>query len=381
MAKDLTSKVGDLVAGTAKGAVSSFGNGKPSGGAAATAATGLIAGVGLAAAAKKGVDAVRSSAIPSAKGAVKNAASTAGDKVGDRLENVASDKIDEAGGAGGMVKDAVGGMLPFGGGNDKGGGDAAMAGVGKGRRMPVQQDMDIGCPLETVYNQWTQYETWPEFMHRVVNVSQEDECTVHFSVKIWGKTKEFTAKIETQRPDERVKWTVEQGMNHTGVVTFHELAPNLTRVLVDLDVDPGSLAEKFARGARLVKRAVRGDLHRLKAFIELQEEETGAWRGVIEDGELVEDHDESYDEDREYSEIEMSEDEEEPEEDEESEEEEEEEEEPVAEEDEEYDDEEPEEEEESQRERSERFREQAERSRARSRGGSSRSRSRSRSRA
>ena len=174
--------------------------------------------------------------------------------------------------------------------------------TGKGRRMPVQQAVDVGVPLETAYNQFTQFEDWPEFMHRVTRVTQEDDCTISFATKIWGKTKEFKATIETERPDERIKWKVSQGITHAGVVTFHELAPNLTRIEVTLDVAPGSLIEKAARGMRHVKRAVRADLHRFKAFIEMQGIETGAWRGVIIDGEVVEPHDESYDEERDYSE-------------------------------------------------------------------------------
>jgi hypothetical protein len=170
--------------------------------------------------------------------------------------------------------------------------------------MPVQQSVDVAVPLETAYNQWTQFEDWPEFMHRVTRATQDDDCTVNFATKIWGKTKEFTADIETQRPDERIKWRVSQGITHTGVVTFHELAPRLTRIELSMDVDPGSLIEKAARGMRHVKRAARADLHRFKAFIEMQEQETGAWRGVIEEGELVEEHDPSYDEEREYSDIE-----------------------------------------------------------------------------
>jgi uncharacterized membrane protein len=177
-------------------------------------------------------------------------------------------------------------------------------GVGKGRRMPVQQSVDIGAPIETVYNQWTQFEDWPGFMHRVTRVTQEDDCTVSFATKIWAKTKEFTANIETQRPNERIKWSVSQGLTHTGVVTFHELAPNLTRVLLSFDVEPGSLIEKAARGMRHVKRAARADLHRFKALIEMAGLETGAWRGTIEDGELVEEHDPSYDEQREYADVE-----------------------------------------------------------------------------
>ena len=177
-------------------------------------------------------------------------------------------------------------------------------GVGKGRRMPVQQSVDIGAPIETVYNQWTQFEDWPSFMHRVTRVTQEDDCTVSFATKIWAKTKEFTANIETQWPNERIKWSVSQGMTHTGVVTFHELAPNLTRVLLSFDVEPGSLIEKAARGMRHIKRAARADLHRFKALIEMAGLETGAWRGRIEDGEVVEEHDPSYDEQREYSDVE-----------------------------------------------------------------------------
>jgi uncharacterized membrane protein len=176
-------------------------------------------------------------------------------------------------------------------------------GVGKGRRMPIQQSVDIGAPIETVYNQWTQFEDWPSFMHRVTRVTQEDDCTVSFATKIWAKTKEFTANIETQWPNERIKWSVSQGMTHTGVVTFHELAPNLTRVLLSFDVEPGSLIEKAARGMRHVKRAARADLHRFKALIEMAGLETGAWRGRIEDGEVVEEHDPSYDEQREYADV------------------------------------------------------------------------------
>jgi uncharacterized membrane protein len=264
---------------------------------------GLAAGAGLAAAAPiayKGVDKLR--AIPKAGGA-GGLASKAGDSLGSKLKDTVSDKVDEAGGAGGMLKEAASGLLPGGGGGGDGGGSGGMPGVGKGRRMPVQQAVDVAVPLETAYNQWTQFEDWPNFMHRVTRVTQEDDCTVGFATKIWGKTKEFSAKIETQRPDERIKWRVSQGITHTGVVTFHELAPRLTRIEINLDVDPGSLIEKAARGMRHVKRAVRADLHRYKAFIEMQEMETGAWRGVIEDGELVEPHDESYDEERDYSEI------------------------------------------------------------------------------
>ena len=224
-----------------------------------------------------------------------------GDAVGHGVGDRVKQTVEEAGGVGDVAKRAGAGALSSLGGGGGGGSGQGVPGVGKGRRMPVQQSMDVAVPIETVYNQWTQFEEWPQFMHRVTRVTQDDPCRVSFATKIWAKTKEFTAAIETQRPEERIKWRVEQGITHTGVVTFHELAPRLTRVELSVDVDPGSLLEKAVRGMRHIKRAMRADMHRFKAYIEMQEIETGAWRGVIEDGELVEDHDPAYDEERDYA--------------------------------------------------------------------------------
>jgi hypothetical protein len=275
-------------------------------------ARGLAAGVGVAALAPMavkglgrlargaGMDGVQDM-VKSPGKAVQGLSSSVGGSVGSNLGDKVSEKVDEAGGPSGILSDTVKGALPFGGGGGGGGDKGGGLGVGKGRRMPVQQSIDIGAPLETVYNQWTQFEDWPKFMHRVVSASQDEDDTVKFNVKIWTRTREFTAEIETQRPDDRIKWKVSEGISHAGLVSFHELAPNLTRVLLSIDVQPGGMIEKMARGMRHVKRAARGDLHRFKAFIEMAGDESGAWRGVIEDGEVVEEHDPSYDESREYS--------------------------------------------------------------------------------
>jgi uncharacterized membrane protein len=312
MARDMTDTVRDALGGVVRDALKNVGDASHSKGKAGpfSGARGVAAGVGLAAAAplaKRGVDAIRGNGKPFGPAKLATRAATkATDRVGDKVKETVSSKVDEAGGAGGLAKEAASGLLPFGGGSSESdsGAKGGVPGVGKGRRMPVQQSVDVAVPIETAYNQWTQFEDWPQFMHRVTRVTQEDDCTVSFATKIWGKTKEFTAKIETQRPDERIKWRVSQGITHTGVVTFHELAPRLTRIELTMDVDPGSLIEKAARGMRHVKRAARADLHRFKAFIEVQEMETGAWRGRIEDGELVEPHDDSYDEERDYSDVE-----------------------------------------------------------------------------
>src|SRR3954464_6652087 len=238
---------------------------------------GMAAGAGMAALAPL--------AAKSAGKLAKRAIANGGEpmkKAGEKVAEGAKDAVGGSGGAAGMAKEAGKSMLPGGGGGGDSGGKPA---VGKGRRKPVQQSVDGAVPLKTAYNQWTQFEEWPEFMHRVDNVSQEDETHVSFKAKIWGVSKEFKAEIDDQRPDDRIKWHVTEGLTHSGVISFHELAPRLTRIEVTLDVEPGSLIEKAARGMRHVKRAVRADLHRFKAYIEIEEEETGSWRGVIDDGE------------------------------------------------------------------------------------------------
>lgn len=314
MAKDVSDIVRDTLNQVVREATQTIGNnskGKSLNGPL-SGMRGIAAGAGLAAlapVAAKGAGRMAKrrlagsgaeSAVKKPAKGLKDATAKLGDSVGKGVGEKVTKKVDESGGVAGIAKEAGKGLLPGGG----GGGQDGAEGVGKGRRMPVQQSMDVAVPVETCYNQWTQFEDWPNFMHRVTRVTQEDPCTVSFSAKIWATTREFTAKIETQRPDERIKWRVEQGISHTGVVTFHELAPRLTRVELSVDVDPGSLIEKAARGMRHIKRAMRADLHRFKAFIEMQEMETGAWRGVIEDGELVEEHDSSYDEERDYSDAE-----------------------------------------------------------------------------
>jgi uncharacterized membrane protein len=331
MAKDVGDMLRDTLNQAVRDAAQSFGDaaqnlgdgGKRGSNGALSGMRGVAAGAVLAAlapVATKGAGKAlkRRLAASGAKkvaGKPAEAVSGATSKVGDTVEKGAGEVKEKVAASGGKAKEAGKRVLPISGGNGSdgdddggngGGGDGGgqVAGVGKGRRMPVQQSCDVGVPLETAYNQFSQFEEWPDFMHRVTRVTQEDPCTVSFATKIWGVTKEFQADIETQRPDERIKWRVSQGITHTGVVTFHELAPRLTRIELTLDVDPGSLIEKFARGARHVKRAARGDLHRFKAFIEMQERETGAWRGRIEDGELVEDHPEDYDQGRAQSDVE-----------------------------------------------------------------------------
>ena len=277
MAKDVGDLIGTAIGRVARETVQSVAaNKKRAKGINLSGGRGLAAGAGLASLAP-----IAYKGAKNLMGGSSDDSSSGGNpisKAKGKLEGNLKDKVE--GGVKDKAKEGVKDALPFGGGNKN-----DEAGVGKGRRMPIQQSMDIGAPLKTVYNEWTQFEEWPQFMHRVESLSQEDDCTVKVKAKIWGKSKEFTATIVDQVPDQMIKWEVTEGITHTGIVTFSELAPNLTHVEVNMDVKPGSLLEKAARGMRHIKRAVRADLHRFKAHVMMNQEEQGAWRGTIEDGE------------------------------------------------------------------------------------------------
>jgi uncharacterized membrane protein len=232
-----------------------------------------------------------------AKDKVSDAASGAVSSLGEQAKQTAKDAVaskvpglspgegdDEGEGGGGLLSKLKPGSSDRG--DDDEQGRAAPGQGGSGRRMPIQQSVDVAVPIKVAYNRWTLFEDWPEFMHRFEGVDQGDDTTLSFTVKMWGLTRRFQADIVEQRPDERIEWNVTEGPSHTGVVTFHELGPRLTRVEVSLDFDPHGMLEKMARGMRFTKRAVRADLHRFKAIVELDEEAEGGWRGTIEGGEL-----------------------------------------------------------------------------------------------
>jgi uncharacterized membrane protein len=207
-------------------------------------------------------------------------------------------KLEDAGGvkaamagAGGAVKGVVDKVTGGGGGGGK------EKSLGETRRLPIECQIDIGAPRERVYNQWTQFEDSPQYMHRIKQVKQGDETTFTVSSKVWGFKRQWEVEITDQEPNERIAWKTVGGTKNAGVVTFHELDENLTRVLVTLDWPPDGIMEKMASGLRVIKRATQADLKRFRAFMEMRDEETGAWRGRIEDSEVVsEEGDEERDE-------------------------------------------------------------------------------------
>jgi uncharacterized membrane protein len=146
----------------------------------------------------------------------------------------------------------------------------------------VTQSVDVNVDVRTAYNQWTQFEEFPQFMEGVKRVEQSDDKHLRWDVEIAGVDRSFEAEITEQTPDQRIAWTSLSGPEQSGVVTFHTLDDNLTRVTLQMNFDPEGIAEQVADKTGLVKMRTKGDLERFKDFIEERGDETGAWRGEIE---------------------------------------------------------------------------------------------------
>jgi uncharacterized membrane protein len=151
------------------------------------------------------------------------------------------------------------------------GDDEAKEGVGDGRRMPIHQSIDVAVPIEEAWKLWNRYEDYPKFMHRIEAAERLDSKRVHFTGRIWGIRREWDAEITEQRTYETVAWMTEDGLENAGVVTFHKMGPRLTHIALSLDIAPHGPIERIGRGMRFTKRAVRADLHRFKAYAEMNE--------------------------------------------------------------------------------------------------------------
>jgi uncharacterized membrane protein len=145
----------------------------------------------------------------------------------------------------------------------------------------VTESVDVQVPVATAYNQWTQFESFPQFMEGVKEVRQLDDTHTHWVTKMGGVTREFDATITEQHPDERVAWKSENGPRQAGVVTFHKLDDNRTRVTAQMDFEPEGIAEKAADKVGMIEGRVKDDMERFRQFVEGKGHETGAWRGDV----------------------------------------------------------------------------------------------------
>ena len=144
--------------------------------------------------------------------------------------------------------------------------------------------IDVAVPVSVAYNQWTQFEEFPRFMKGVQEVRQLDDQRLHWRAEIGGKNVEWDALITEQLPDERIAWRSAAGAKNAGVVTFHRMSDDMTRVTLQLEYEPETVTESSGSALGVVDRRIQGDLERFKEFLESRGRETGAWRGTVKPG-------------------------------------------------------------------------------------------------
>ncbi|WP_406301305.1 SRPBCC family protein [Streptomyces sp. NBC_00885] len=149
----------------------------------------------------------------------------------------------------------------------------------------VKQAVEVGVPVHTAYNQWTQFEEFPRFMEGVEEVRQLDDLHNHWTTEIGGVRREFDTEIVDQLPDERIAWRTMSGdTKQKGMVRFQSLDETHTRVELVMDVESTGVAEKGADMLGMIDRRVKGDMRRFKEYIEQRGGESGSWRGRVTPG-------------------------------------------------------------------------------------------------
>jgi uncharacterized membrane protein len=148
----------------------------------------------------------------------------------------------------------------------------------------VTQSIDVNVPVTTAYNQWTQFEEFPQFMDGVKQIRQLDDRTLEWTAEIGGQEENWTAEITEQDPDQRIAWHSITGNNNGGVVTFHHIDENKTRVTLQMEWEPEGVVQQTGAALGSDDRQIKGDLERFKTFIESRGTETGAWRGEVAQG-------------------------------------------------------------------------------------------------
>lgn len=146
----------------------------------------------------------------------------------------------------------------------------------------ITDHVDVDVPIRVAYDQWTQFESFPEFMEGVERVIQLDDKTLDWTATIGGKTKHWRAEIVEQEPDRVVSWRSIDGARNDGTVRFEPVDDDTTRVTLQLDIEPEGALESAGDALGVVDRRVKGDLDRFKDFIESRGQATGAWRGTVE---------------------------------------------------------------------------------------------------
>lgn len=147
----------------------------------------------------------------------------------------------------------------------------------------VEETVDVAVPVRTAYNQWTQFESFPQFMSGVESVTQLTDTTNHWVTKVGGVRREFDTEIVDQEPDDRIAWRSTDGKSHAGIIRFTPLGPNHTKVRVHFEWAPETVTEKAGAALKIDEVQVKADMRKFKDFIESRGTETGGWRGEVQD--------------------------------------------------------------------------------------------------
>lgn len=149
----------------------------------------------------------------------------------------------------------------------------------------IETGVEIDVPVETAYNQWTQFEEHPSIMTGVKDVEQIDDTHLRWKQSVANREKSWEAEITEQVPDTRIAWKSIEGDPAWGVVSFQALTPTSCRVFVQINYETEGMMEKAGSAMGLDTARVNEDLNQFKEFLEERGYETGAWRGTVRPGE------------------------------------------------------------------------------------------------
>ncbi|PBC95164.1 polyketide cyclase/dehydrase/lipid transport protein [Streptomyces sp. Ag82_O1-15] len=168
---------------------------------------------------------------------------------------------------------------------------------GSTKVMNIIEVLDVGVPIRVAYNYWTQYEEFSDFTKGVRSVSRNDETASDWKVKVGPSTRGWKATVQEQVPDDRIVWSSEgaKGTTH-GCVSFHELTPDLTRIVLVVEYYPSGFFEKTGNLWRAQGRRLRLDFKNFQRYVTFADEDVEGWRGEIRDGEVVRSHEEALEE-------------------------------------------------------------------------------------
>jgi uncharacterized membrane protein len=209
---------------------------------------------------------------------------------GGRLGSVADTALSKLGGPGGKLASKVGAgsrmveRVRNGSGDDESEAPAAepaeAAANGNGFHghlpIPIQESVEVATPVRVAYDLFTRFEDYPDFLDRVESAERVDETHAVFVVKLRGRQRELKVEIADERAGQRLDWECAGEIAHSGVISFHELAPRLTHIELTIELEPEGVLDRLTRGVGLTQRAIRADLHRFKAYAELEPEDQEA---------------------------------------------------------------------------------------------------------